>query len=162
MKNKLFASSIIIVACAVFFVGCGTITKLSSAAAPPNPAAVSSPSAPAYIPNPSIPAAVSNVQATINALTPAIDAATGGAAAPVIASVNYGIAGLGLLATTIAGLIAGYKNKQAGAHAAAAAALAATVTNAGQQAMALNNAAQNGSSATVAQHLADAANPVQL
>ena len=84
------------------------------------------------------------------------------AAAPVAGLAQPLIDGAFGLIAAVSGLFAAYKNKQANAHSDAAAALAATVVASGQHAQALVNAAQNGSSAMVATHLAEASNPVQL
>lgn len=63
----------------------------------------------------------------------------------------------------VLGLIAAYKNRQSNNHAAAAASMAATIVGIeGATGNALQMATNNNSVSTVAQHLADAKNPVQL
>lgn len=94
------------------------------------------------------------VAAPILSLTPAAPLA------PFLPPLANGIMGLIVL---ISGGIAAWKNKQAQTHSDAAAALAAALHSIpGGAEKAIANAAQNNSSAAVAVHLADAANPVQL
>lgn len=113
-----------------------------------------------YSPSPAIAATQAKIDAGIQAFAPVLSAAVPvtAPAASLAQPITDGVFGL---IAAVSGLVAVYKNKQASQHQAAAQALAsALVTNPGMSALAQTNAAANGSTQLVAQHLADAAKPV--
>jgi hypothetical protein len=150
--------------------GCSMLSKIPNpayAVTVQNPAAVSNPTAPQFIiiTNNSVspivyttPAALASTSNTITEMMPVIQTiASMTPAAPMatmLPSVANGI--LGLVGAGFA-MLAAWKNKSANDHAAAAAALAATVVQSGQQTSALANSVGNKSTIKVAEHLASAA-----
>ena len=114
-----------------------------------------------YSASPALAATQAKIDAGIQSFSPLVSTALP-VASPAVAVAQPLVDGVFGLIALASGLLAAYKNKQANSHSNAAAALAATVVANGQQAAALVNAASNGSAGVVAQHLADAANPVQL
>lgn len=121
-----------------------------------------------YVANPSIATVASNINTGFNTIAPVVGAVYP-AAAPALSAANATAGGILALLTIVSTWYASRKNtaanvanQNAANHSAAAAALAATVVSSGNAPAALVNAAANGSSATVATHLAAAANPVQL
>jgi len=150
LKNSLIIGAALFVA--VFVSGCVTANPDKS------------PGQVAYIIAPGLTNAASMAQG-FAATAAGIAAAT--PLAPVAPSIPGTVAGFFALLTLISGGLAAYKNNQATTQKAAAASLAATVTTLNSSTVpaistAINHAAANDSSGAVAEHLAAAANPVQL
>jgi hypothetical protein len=148
-KTKILSSLIIATVAGLFFAGCVATVPPSSPGQPES-----------YTASPQITNAQAKVDSVIQSAAPLLSATP---AAPVVPFVQPVADSAFALVTGLSALIAAWKTRQAKAHSKAAAALAAVVqtqSNGAQQALAF--ASQNGSSATVAQHLSDAANPVQL
>lgn len=136
---------------------CGCITQN-----PPvinvSPSGMATTNAGLYVVSPALTNAPNMVSAVETAAAPLLAAYP--IAAPVAAlGVTTTNAVLGLL-VALSTAFAGYKNNQANTHMDAAAALASAVVANGSQTLALNNSAQNNSTAAVATHLANAGKAV--
>jgi len=137
----------------MFTTGCLTAKTPAPTADNPNPG-------PVYSPSPAITNRQAQFQTLWQAAAPAVALTPAAPVAPFVPSIADGIFGLIAL---VSGGLATWKNSQAKGSKKAASALAATVAaQPAGTALAMTNAAANGSTAEVARHLADAQNPVQL
>jgi PBP1b-binding outer membrane lipoprotein LpoB len=111
-----------------------------------------------YVADPRIDALKQRVDALVPTAQTALSITPAAPVAPILPDVVAGVFGI---VAAISTYVARKKNDQLAQHAAAGAAMAgAIVGNLTAEAAAMSNAATNGSTATVAQHLADAKLPV--
>ena len=160
MKNKI--KLLVVTLAGLIFAGCVSSQpgQVTTETTPAGQVSVTNP--PTYSVSPGFINAASNLQATVAAVAPTIEAL----APPVAPLVPIGQQALAGVLATIAAVstgIAAWKNNQAKAHAAAAAVLAKTgvfQSGANFSSAAISNSIHNGSTALVAQHLQNAAKPV--